>query len=244
MVGTLTNLRNEGVITEEQYQQLLATYGLTPDQITTTIDANTADAKAKANDLRERILALPGVSKEEIAEITALVDKGDIATAQERLNALERNYTARVTVALEGVEQSRRNIQSSFGNLRVSGQANGSVLDFFANGGMRERHVAQIAPAGAWRVWAEPETGGEAYIPLAQSKRRRSLEIWAMTGRRLGVPGFADGGLTIPVQATAAAGAAGAAPALQFNGPVTFGGDSQEAMRELDWYAKHKVRAG
>ena len=48
----------------------------------------------------------------------------------------------------------------------------------YANGGMRrENHVAQIAPAGAWRLWAEDETGGEAYIPLAQSKRSRSTKI-------------------------------------------------------------------
>ena len=44
-------------------------------------------------------------------------------------------------------------------------------------GGGDGSHVAQIAPAGAWRVWAEPETGGEAYIPLAPSKRGRSKEI-------------------------------------------------------------------
>lgn len=46
----------------------------------------------------------------------------------------------------------------------------------FADGGV-EDHSAQIAPAGAWRVFAEPETGGEAYIPLAGSKRQRSMAI-------------------------------------------------------------------
>ena len=76
--------------------------------------------------------------------------------------------------------------------------ANGSVMDFFASGGMRENHVAQIAPAGSWRVWGEPETGGEAYIPLAMSKRTRSLDIWAETGSRLGVPGFANGVVVQP----------------------------------------------
>lgn len=75
-------------------------------------------------------------------------------------------------------------------------QANGGMLDFYKNGGMRERHVAQIAPAGSWRVWGEPETGGESYIPLAASKRQRSLQIWQETGRRLGVQGFAGGGIT------------------------------------------------
>jgi hypothetical protein len=47
-------------------------------------------------------------------------------------------------------------------------------------------------------VWAEPETGGEAYIPLATSKRERSLDIWTEVGKRLGVTfqSFADGALT------------------------------------------------
>jgi len=52
------------------------------------------------------------------------------------------------------------------------------------------------APATQYRVFAEPETGGEAYIPLAQSKRKRSQKIWWETGRRLGTVAFADGGMT------------------------------------------------
>lgn len=60
-------------------------------------------------------------------------------------------------------------------------------LEQYANGGRRgERHVAQIAPAGAWRVWAEPETGGEAYIPLARSKRGRSTAILDEVAGRFG----------------------------------------------------------
>jgi len=66
-------------------------------------------------------------------------------------------------------------------------EADGGVVDYYATGGLRENHVAQIAPAGAWRVWAEDETGGESYIPLHPSKRQRSLDIWRETGRRLGV---------------------------------------------------------
>lgn len=78
-------------------------------------------------------------------------------------------------------------------------EAAGGILDFYAQGGLvqkfaagAENHVAQIARAGTMRVWAEPETGGEAYIPLAASKRRRSLKIWEATGRRLGA--YARGG--------------------------------------------------
>lgn len=71
--------------------------------------------------------------------------------------------------------------------LNHSVQADGSVLDFYADGGLREHHVAQIAPAGAWRVWAEPETGGEAYIPLALAKRSRSEAILAEVADRFGM---------------------------------------------------------
>ena len=86
--------------------------------------------------------------------------------------------------------------------------ADGGVLDGYANhtfaAGGFENHTAQIARAGIpYRVWAEPETGGEAYIPLAMSKRERSLDIWAEVGKRLGVQGFADGfmGATGPLPA-------------------------------------------
>jgi TP901 family phage tail tape measure protein len=68
---------------------------------------------------------------------------------------------------------------------QVEPQANGGILNF-ANGGFGENHVAQFARAGAMRLWAEPETGGEAYIPLHPSKRARSVSIWEQTGRLLG----------------------------------------------------------
>jgi TP901 family phage tail tape measure protein len=55
-----------------------------------------------------------------------------------------------------------------------------------ADGGLTEAHSAEIAPAGAWRVWAEPETGGEAYIPLADHKAQRSEDIWKQVGKLKG----------------------------------------------------------
>ncbi|MFJ4684707.1 phage tail tape measure protein [Streptomyces sp. NPDC088789] len=80
-----------------------------------------------------------------------------------------------------------------------SAQANGSVLEFYAKGGVRENHVAQIARQGTWRVWAEEAAGPEAYIPLAHNKRARSRAITEEVVRRLGgrsVEWYANGGLT------------------------------------------------
>ncbi|WP_020116831.1 hypothetical protein [Streptomyces canus] len=74
---------------------------------------------------------------------------------------------------------------------------NGNIFRHFADGGM-EDHQAQIASGGPIRVWAEPETGGEAYIPLATSKRGRSRQIAAETVGILGgsVQWYAKGGVT------------------------------------------------
>lgn len=74
--------------------------------------------------------------------------------------------------------------------------ADGNIFKFFADGGT-ENHVAQIAPAGTMRVWAEPETGGEAYIPLAESKRGRSTSILSEVAEQFGyrLEKFASGGV-------------------------------------------------
>ncbi|HSH61997.1 MAG TPA: D-Ala-D-Ala carboxypeptidase family metallohydrolase, partial [Acidimicrobiales bacterium] len=65
--------------------------------------------------------------------------------------------------------------------------ADGGIIEFYAAGGMKEAHQAQIARAGDWRVWAEPETGGEAYIPLALAKRQRSTDILTEVASRFGL---------------------------------------------------------
>ncbi|WP_433520149.1 hypothetical protein ACQP2T_63455 (plasmid) [Nonomuraea sp. CA-143628] len=74
---------------------------------------------------------------------------------------------------------------------KISQQADGGILTYarggiaaFASGG--ENHVAQIARPGTIRLWNEPETQGEAYIPLAMSKRGRSEDILSEVASRFG----------------------------------------------------------
>jgi hypothetical protein len=89
-------------------------------------------------------------------------------------------------------------VNAGFNPSGMTRKANGGIaflnggITAFANGG--ENHVAQIAPAGAMRLWAEPETGGEAYIPLARSKRARSTAILNEVERKFGVGGSGGGG--------------------------------------------------
>jgi hypothetical protein len=89
--------------------------------------------------------------------------------------------------------------------------ANGAVVDYYANGG--ENHVAQIAPAGRTRVWNEPETEGEAYIPLAASKRTRSMAILNDVARRFNMAALPQGTSQSIAAAVAGMGRGGPAPA-------------------------------
>jgi phage tail tape measure protein, TP901 family len=112
------------------------------------------------------------------ARVTASANTG---SARSALNALTRPLRTTVTAVVHTV-----------GNV-----ANAVKGIFHANGGLYERHDAQIAKAGAYRIWAEPETEGEAYIPFARSKRGRSRMIAAQAVQRLGgaVQWFANGGI-------------------------------------------------
>lgn len=69
----------------------------------------------------------------------------------------------------------------------------------FAEGGVQETPgTANIyKPQTPYRIFAEPETGGEAYIPLAQNKRDRSLAILGSVAGMFGyqVTRYAEGGL-------------------------------------------------
>lgn len=121
---------------------------------------------------------------------------------------------------LNGMKQKWESVKNWVGGTkdRLSGMfgfgsgrshANGGVVSYYANGGVRENHVAQIAAAGSWRVWAEPETGGEAYIPLAQSKRVRSTAILATVADKFGLTLVGRDGQALPASAARYVAASG-----------------------------------
>ncbi len=101
--------------------------------------------------------------------------------------------------ALDGIGRTVMQVDGRFGMTFRAG-AGGRVTEF-AHGGV-EDHVAQIARPGAMRLWAEPETGGEAYIPLSPSKRSRSTKILQEVADRfgLGLHEYAGGGIALPAQ--------------------------------------------
>ena len=153
----------------------------------TTAKMDADAAIKKANDLRD---AADAAARSRMVYIGAGVAQAlsDVALLQRSID----NLKGRQVYIGAG-----RTGPATLANGGILANAMGSITAY-AGGG--ENHVAQIAPAGAMRLWAEPETGGEAYIPLAPAKRARSTAIWEETGKRLGVGGGQSSGPAFNVE--------------------------------------------
>lgn len=165
---------------------------------TITMNVPTAEGRRQLELLGFKIQSTHG--KSVTVSVPTGGPRGSVASIQSAINSL-RGRTVTNTVRTNYVQIGTPT--SLFGvPAGLIHNARGSVTDYYANGGIQrggvrnfadgaEQHVAQFAPAGTWRVWAEPETGGEAYIPLAPSKRDRSRKIAEETVKRLGGKGIA-----------------------------------------------------
>ena len=91
--------------------------------------------------------------------------------------------------------------RNSGGRIGYISYADGGVD--LSNVQIEQPGTAQIyMPKTPGRFFAEPETGGEAYIPMSPTKRARSLKIWQEVGKSFGVmnkggvQSYAKGGVT------------------------------------------------
>lgn len=153
----------------------------------------------------------------------------ETAIASARIAAIDAQLKAlkdrQITVNTVYTSTDLRRDEAMANRMRPQEGANGGIVDMlgralhgfglqpvkaFANGGI-ERHIAQISKRGGpIRIWGEPETHGEAYIPLALSKRPRSVAILSKVAKEFGynlnrASEFANGGTygntsTAPVQ--------------------------------------------
>ncbi|WP_407316628.1 hypothetical protein UQW22_09865 [Isoptericola halotolerans] len=151
-----------------------------PDKAETDVTADTRDAKRESREARRYINDLH-------AEIDVAADTG---SAYAQANAVQR-YISGLNATMDVYSRP------------VAGPNSVGGGPTFADGGFYEDHTAQIAAPGEWRVWAEPETGGEAYIPLSPAKRGRSMDILAEVADRFGavLTTRANGAVDAPTQA-------------------------------------------
>ncbi|WP_217572555.1 phage tail tape measure protein [Streptomyces sp. GbtcB7] len=197
--------------------QLHAIWGANPPisakDLNSVVSAfHTAGGKSKGEwsamlDLISQVSKTKGT--EAASALTSALLSGDMAAVEQQLDAIGASVreipgTKNISVSVDPPAPVSVTVIPRVGGTgpwanKPIPQADGGLLSFYADGGMgRESHVAQIAPRGAWRVWAEPETDGEAYIPLASSKRTRSKQILGEVAHRFGasVQYRAEGGLS------------------------------------------------
>jgi TP901 family phage tail tape measure protein len=191
------------------------------DDYTAQLTADASNAKAERIGLIALLTAYKFADY--TAQITADPARAIAATNAARALATiyARTYTAelRAIDRASGVINSVINRLGSFRSKTVTlttvsrsvtRNADGGVWDgqgrpwgSFADGGFNlpagttierpgQAKIYSAAPVG--RFFAEPETGGEAYIPLGLGKRGPALDVFSQVGQILGV--FANGGVT------------------------------------------------
>ncbi len=170
----------------------------------TRVDAATKVAQSNVQKVIDKLKATQSKSVTVTAATASAVSAvGRVIAALSRVQS--KSITVSVNASVSGIRTAIGQIgalTAAAANAQADGGYYPKGIKAFAAGGI-ENHVAQIARGGAYRLWAEPETGGESYIPHAPSKRARSRSIWAETGVALGfdparmaaILAMADGGI-------------------------------------------------
>jgi len=180
-------------------EDLWNTYKLNPGVVATLVQQQ--GAQAAQLEVAAFLALLATTPPEKRADVVSTFQATGTEAAKAALAAInDKTVTITLQAAYSAVAATALNTARALMNAgRLN--ANGSITHYYGGGGF-ENHIAQIAPKGITRVWNEPETEGESYIPLALSKRGRSVAIWKQTGHELGV--FADGGVLSGGQMTPA----------------------------------------
>ena len=138
--------------------------------------------------------AIPGAKNTNVAAPGALTARDQMLLAQRVAESIPHSKTTYVYADISNAMSAVYRIQDAINGLHGKTVTITTVQQTvgaapitpafghhvqFAQGGKwpRENHIAQYAKPGTMRIWAEPETGGEYYIPDALSKRPRSLAI-------------------------------------------------------------------
>ncbi|WP_399554162.1 hypothetical protein OG582_40905 (plasmid) [Streptomyces anulatus] len=174
---------------------VIAKIKATPGNKSVTVKALTSDAVSLLNSLGYKTKTLPG-GRVQVTANTGSALSGLYAVKSARDSLTDKTLTITTHYRVTGTGAAQQARRSGAHGTQLA-NADGNIVDYYADGGVRgraarhfadgaENHVAQIAPAGAMRVWAEPETMGEGYVPFAPSKRPRSRAITEEIVRRLG----------------------------------------------------------
>ena len=158
-------------------------------------------ATAPATEVKNLKKAIDAVHSKSVS-VTASTNTGTVMGMVSAISAV-RSKSVSVTVRNRTINEAANG--GIFSGAGVQTFARGGFDPKIAKAinrtrGQSENRVAQIARGSDnYRVWAEKETGGEAYIPLAKAKRARSLQILDQVARHFGlsIEKYANGGFNL-----------------------------------------------
>lgn len=191
-------------LTKVQFDALLTTLGATPTQIRTDLElAGVDDAQTALEPYAALLDHLPAEKQSEIKQLGAVDSAAAVKLLNDELDKItDKEVKIKIIGELVGnLLNQTTNPTTGSSPLDVVGHRTGAI-DFprhYASGGI----AAHIAAAGSnERIFGEPDTGGEAFIPLAADSRRgKALDITADVAGRFGfdlapkgsMAGFDDG---------------------------------------------------
>lgn len=147
-----------------------------PEGLNDFIAATQTDAEEAAQESAQRILdeinALDPDTMEVPVRVTGI--QSEVEQLQTFLN--ETGVDLPVSLSIESINNQLTQAQTQ---ASIAAAIEGLVPNFFHSGGITgydAPHVPQIAHG--YRVWAEPETGGEAYLPLGLNKRVSAMGVF------------------------------------------------------------------
>ncbi len=183
-----------------------------PDKKTLEFPTNSIQAaKTALEQLGVKIEEVPGTHTTKIT----IDDGGSKQKIQDLIDAANRLPTSKTmtfSVIRDGSDREAVNaLREAFGQ-PPRPRLVGAIVPM-ADGGFRyikkPETAGLYAGRGAGTVFAEKQTGGEAYIPLAPGKRTRSAAILSEVARLFGMTVMEDGGITIETLKQYAAGISG-----------------------------------
>lgn len=169
------------------------------------------DGKGRAVDLQHAIQQIPGSKAAKITTPGLDPATGKVKGLAEELQGLPDGI-AQIHVQNGGALAAIRQVRQSLANLggataAVSANRHGGIYKRAAADGLVE---AKVAPPGTLYQWAEPETGGEAFVPRrGNQKRGRAIVTEAAGWYGMNVVPMAAGGIAVK---QAAAGLVNVAP--------------------------------
>jgi TP901 family phage tail tape measure protein len=198
-------------ISKARMVELLAQYKLTPELVQTLIkESGAASTKEKMAEVERQARELDKQKPKPKVSAETSNAQSKLNAVQARLDAIDgRNATSTVTVRENTfktmITTNILKTQRPVGVLLP--QANGGfhergILNSYADGKLPKQAIIESAKGSGGLVqWAEPETEGEAFIPLALSKRNRSEMILGQVADKFGmalVEKYAAGGFRYP----------------------------------------------